>query len=129
MSTAPAANSRRSPAGRSSSTTASPVSTSFASAVIRSEAEASARAASVGASSMCGRVALVDLDAFVALRSPRWQRLEELAGRRRLTGAEIDEFTALYQATASDLSAVRSRAPSPALIGRLSALLGRARSL
>lgn len=50
-------------------------------------------------------------------------------GRRRLSGAEIDEFTALYQAAAADLSAVRSRAPSPALIGRLSALLGRARSL
>nr|WP_152817735.1 stage II sporulation protein M [Pseudactinotalea sp. HY160] len=63
------------------------------------------------------------------MRSPRWRRLAELAGRRRLRGAEIDEFTALYQATAADLSAVRSRAPSPALIGRLSALLGRCRGL
>lgn len=71
----------------------------------------------------------MDLDAFVALRSPRWHRLEELVARRRLTGSEIDEFSALYQATAGDLSAVRSRAPSPALIARLSALLGRARSL
>src|SRR5699024_5248983 len=81
------------------------------------------------ASLMCGRVALVDVDAFVALRSPLWRRLEELTGRRRLSGREIDEFTALYQATAADLSAVRSRAPSPALVARLSALIGRARSL
>jgi uncharacterized membrane protein SpoIIM required for sporulation len=69
----------------------------------------------------------VDVDAFTAVRSPRWNRLQQLAQRRRRTGAEADEMTLLYRSTASDLAAVRSAAPDPALITRLSMLLAQSR--
>lgn len=69
----------------------------------------------------------VDVDAFARARESRWSRLRELTRRRRLTGAEADELTRLYQSTAGDLSAVRSAAPEPALVTRLSILLAGAR--
>lgn len=69
----------------------------------------------------------MDIDSFSAVREARWRHLKELSGRRRLTGAEADELTRLYQATAGDLSAVRSAAPEPSLISRLSVLLAQAR--
>lgn len=69
----------------------------------------------------------MDIDSFSAVREPRWSRLKELSRRRRLTGYEADEFTRLYQATAGDLSAVRSAAPEPSLISRLSVLLASSR--
>ncbi|GMA36510.1 hypothetical protein GCM10025876_27140 [Demequina litorisediminis] len=69
----------------------------------------------------------VDVDALTRAREPRWARLKELTRRRRLTGAEADELTRLYQATAGDLSAVRSAAPEPALVTRLSILVAGAR--
>ena len=70
----------------------------------------------------------MDLDAYTRARTPTWQRLDELARRRRLTGAEADELVALYQATATDLSAVRSAAPDPETVTRLSQVLARARA-
>ncbi len=70
----------------------------------------------------------MDLDALVVARTPAWQRLDELARTRRLTGAEADELVRLYRATATDLSTVRSAAPDPDTVTRLSQLLGRARS-
>ncbi len=69
----------------------------------------------------------VDIDAFAALREARWSRLRQLARQRRRTGADADEMTRLYRSTASDLSQVRSAAPEPALITRLSMLLGTSR--
>lgn len=69
----------------------------------------------------------MDIDSFSAVREPRWAQLKELSGRRRLTGAQADELTRLYQATAGDLSAVRSAAPEPGLISRLSVLLAQSR--
>jgi len=69
----------------------------------------------------------VDIDSFSAVREQRWAQLKELSKKRRLTGAEADELTRLYQATAGDLSAVRSAAPEPSLISRLSVLLAQAR--
>jgi uncharacterized membrane protein SpoIIM required for sporulation len=69
----------------------------------------------------------VDVDAFVARHSGEWRRLEELLSRRRLTGAEADELVLLYQRTATHLSLVRTRSPDPALVGRLSSLVARAR--
>ncbi|MDQ0426538.1 stage II sporulation protein M [Cellulomonas iranensis] len=69
----------------------------------------------------------MDLDAYTRARTPTWQRLDELTRRRSLTGAEADELVALYQATATDLSAVRSAAPDPATVTRLSHGLARAR--
>jgi uncharacterized membrane protein SpoIIM required for sporulation len=70
----------------------------------------------------------VDLDAFTAVRQGAWARLDELARRRRLDGAEADELVRLYQAVATDLSRVRSSAPDPETVTRLSQLLARARS-
>ncbi|GAA3391559.1 stage II sporulation protein M [Cryptosporangium minutisporangium] len=70
----------------------------------------------------------MDLDAYVAEHQGEWERLEQLLRRRRLTGTESDELIALYQRAATHLSAVQSRAPDPALVGRLSRLVARARA-
>jgi uncharacterized membrane protein SpoIIM required for sporulation len=70
----------------------------------------------------------MDLDAYAAVHQPAWRRLEELSARRRLTGAEADEFTALYQEVATHLSVIRSGAPDAGVIGYLSALLAQART-
>ncbi|BDZ63011.1 hypothetical protein GCM10025873_28020 [Demequina sediminis] len=69
----------------------------------------------------------VDIDSFGAVREARWTRLRELTRARRLTGAEADELTRLYQATAGDLATVRSSAPEPSVVSRLSVLLATAR--
>lgn len=69
----------------------------------------------------------MDIDSFSAVREPRWNRLKELSGARRLTGAEADELTRLYQSTAGDLSSIRSAAPEPSLVTRLSVTLASAR--
>ncbi|MBO0609041.1 stage II sporulation protein M [Myceligenerans salitolerans] len=70
----------------------------------------------------------MDIDAFTAVHSKEWDRLAQLAGRRRLDGAEADELVRLYQAVATHLSTVRSAAPDPAVVTRLSELLVRARA-
>ncbi|MDO8151488.1 stage II sporulation protein M [Isoptericola sp. b408] len=70
----------------------------------------------------------MDLDAFTAVHRPEWDRLAELSKRRRLDGAEADEIVRLYQAVATHLSTVRSAAPDPATVTRLSELLTRART-
>lgn len=71
----------------------------------------------------------MDVDAFVAAHRAEWQRLDELVNRRRhLSGAETDELVDLYQRVATHLSTVRSAAPDPALVSRLSQLVARARS-
>ncbi|NCT91358.1 stage II sporulation protein M [Cellulomonas sp. APG4] len=70
----------------------------------------------------------MDLDAFSAVHGRTWARLDELARRRRLTGAEADELVRLYQEAATHLSAIRSAAPDPAAVSHLSQLLARARS-
>jgi uncharacterized membrane protein SpoIIM required for sporulation len=71
----------------------------------------------------------VDIDAFVAVHAAEWARLEELLRHpSKLSGAEAEELVALYQRTATHLSTVQSAAPDPALVGRLSALVARARA-
>jgi uncharacterized membrane protein SpoIIM required for sporulation len=70
----------------------------------------------------------VDLDAYVAEHTAEWGRLENLVKRRVLTADEADELIALYQRTATHLSAVQSRTPDPALVARLSRLVSRARA-
>ncbi len=71
----------------------------------------------------------MDLDAYTAAHQAQWDRLEVLVRRRgRLTGAEADELVTLYQRVATHLSVIRSTAPDAALVGRLSTLVGRARS-
>jgi len=69
----------------------------------------------------------MDLDRLVATRRPDWERLRLLTRRRRLTGAEADEFVDLYGRVATDLSTVRSSAPDPTLVAELSTLVARAR--
>ena len=70
----------------------------------------------------------MDLDAYAAAHRAQWDRLGVLvARRRRLTGAEADELVTLYQQVATHLSVVRSSAPDAVLVGRLSALVARAR--
>ncbi|GEL95145.1 stage II sporulation protein M [Cellulomonas composti] len=70
----------------------------------------------------------MDLDAYQVVHEPAWQRLDELGRRRRRTGAESDELVRLYQATATDLSVIRSAAPDPEVVTRLSQLLARSRA-
>jgi uncharacterized membrane protein SpoIIM required for sporulation len=71
----------------------------------------------------------VDVDAYVAAHRGEWRRLETLVGRRgRLNGDEVDELVGLYQRVATHLSVVRSASPDPALVGRLSTLVARARA-
>ncbi|WP_297081613.1 stage II sporulation protein M [uncultured Demequina sp.] len=69
----------------------------------------------------------MDIDAFSSARAARWARLESLSKQRRLTGKEADELTRLYQSASGDLSALRSAAPEPGLITRLSITLANAR--
>ena len=69
----------------------------------------------------------MDLDAYVLTHSADWRRLDELAGRRSLSGAESDELVELYQRVATHLSVVRTSAPDAGLIAHLSSVLARAR--
>lgn len=70
----------------------------------------------------------MDVDAYAAAHRAEWERLEVLLRRSRLSGAEADELVALYQRTATHLSVIRSAAPDPALVGRLSTLVARGRA-
>ncbi|GAB2465444.1 stage II sporulation protein M [Xylanimonas ulmi] len=70
----------------------------------------------------------MDLDAFTTVHTPAWERLAALVRRRRLDGAEADELVRLYQEVATHLSTIRSAAPDPVLVTRLSDLLTRARA-
>lgn len=69
----------------------------------------------------------MDLDAYLAAHAGQWRRLDELTGRRRLSGAEADELLDLYQRVSTHLSVVRSASPDPSVVSHLSALLARAR--
>jgi uncharacterized membrane protein SpoIIM required for sporulation len=70
----------------------------------------------------------MDLDAYVTEHAGEWARLDRLSRKRRLTPLEVDELLALYQRTGTHLSAIRSRAPDPALIARLSRIVLTARA-
>ena len=70
----------------------------------------------------------MDIDAFVIRHAARWNRLDRLARQRKLSVAEVDELLELHQATATDLSLVRTALPDTELIGRLSATLALSRS-
>jgi uncharacterized membrane protein SpoIIM required for sporulation len=71
----------------------------------------------------------VDIDAFVAAHQDEWDRLDRLVRRRgKLTGDEADEVVRLYRRASTHLSTLRSAAPDPTLLGRLSALVARART-
>lgn len=66
---------------------------------------------------------------FIAAHRPEWDRLAALVRRQNsLSGAEADELITLYQRVATHLSVVRSKAPDPVVVERLSALTAQARS-
>lgn len=70
----------------------------------------------------------MDVEAFVSVHQPQWDRLGQLARRqRRLTGAEADELVSLYQRVGTHLSALRAGGADPVTIGRLSGLIADAR--
>lgn len=72
----------------------------------------------------------MDVDAFVLTHRGTWDRLDQLVRRRRsLTGAEVDELVELYQRASTHLSMLRSASSDSLLIGRLSSLIARARSV
>ena len=73
----------------------------------------------------------VDLDRFLSVNRPVWDRLGQLtkaAGRGpgRLSAAELDEFVHLYQRAATHLSYVRTTYRDPALTARLTGLVAAA---
>ncbi|MHA7277316.1 stage II sporulation protein M [Arthrobacter sp. Hz1] len=70
----------------------------------------------------------MDVDAFVEVNRPNWERLDGLVRLRKLSGAEADELLVLYQRTSTHLSMIRSIAPESALSGVLSMRLSRART-
>ncbi len=76
------------------------------------------------------KVSGVDVDAFVLANRQTWDRLDHLVkNRRQLTGAEVDELVDLYQRVSTHLSMVRSSSSDGMLIGKLSGLVARARSV
>lgn len=70
----------------------------------------------------------MDLDAFVAVNSADWDRLDQLTRRRRLSGAEVDELVLLYQRAATHLSVIRSSSPDAVVLARLSGSVARGRT-
>ena len=71
----------------------------------------------------------MDLDRFVVLNAGAWLRLEQLStragsrARRKLAPEEIDEFVALYQRTAAQLSYARTHYDDQGLTSRLTTLV------
>lgn len=70
----------------------------------------------------------MDVNAFEAVHTPTWERLDQLSRTRTLTGAEADELVTLYRQAAGHVSQLRTSAPNPALVARLSRLVARARA-
>ncbi|GAA5095511.1 stage II sporulation protein M [Nocardia iowensis] len=69
----------------------------------------------------------MDVDAYSYAHRRTWERLDYLAKRGGLTGAEADELVTLYRRTSQQLARLQSHSPDPELIAGLSALLARAR--
>lgn len=76
----------------------------------------------------------MDIDRFLATNQPLWDRLAYLTGRAgrglgRLSAAELDELVRLYQRSSTHLSYVRTYYGDPALVARLTGLVGASGSL
>ena len=69
----------------------------------------------------------MDVDAYGIRHRQAWARLNFLAGRRRLTGAEVDELVSLYRHTSQQLARSQTHSPEPEVVAGLSAVLTRAR--
>src|SRR5690606_4757493 len=109
------------PSGCRSSATASPVRTSS------SATSARGPAGPVNARSDMRTVNQVNLDALIDERRPEWDRLDQLARRRRLTGAETDEFVHLYRAASADLADIKTSVGRTQAGDYVSNILARAR--
>lgn len=73
----------------------------------------------------------MDIDRYIARHQPTWDRLDDLTRRARrkvgdLSTDELDELVACYERTSSHLSYARTYLRNPALVGRLTALVGSA---
>lgn len=69
----------------------------------------------------------MDLDAYSAAHRDEWNRLADLAKKRRFSGADADELIEHYQAGATHLSAIRTTVAGSHEGERLSVHLSRAR--
>lgn len=69
----------------------------------------------------------MDLDAYSAAHRNEWDRLDALASKRSLSGADADELIDRYQAGATQLSAIKTTAGSTVHGDRLSVSLSKAR--
>ncbi len=83
---------------------------------------------SLGATPQGAMLGRMDMDAFTTVHSPQWARLDMLAKKRSLTGAETDELLDLYQSVSAHLSLIRSVAAESQLSASLSATLANART-
>lgn len=70
----------------------------------------------------------MDVDAFVVVHRPEWERLSRLVNKRRLTGPEVTELVELYQRVGTQLSRVRTEAPDPTVVAYLTQLVARGRA-
>lgn len=75
----------------------------------------------------------MDLDRFLALNRPAWDRLADLTRRARsrpasLAPAEVDEFVTLYQRASTQLSFARTHYGDPGLTNELNLLVAGANS-
>ncbi len=73
----------------------------------------------------------MDVDRYIRLHRPTWNRLAELTARVRrrpskLDAAEIDEFTTLYRRVSSQLSFARGHYDDPVLTAELNHTVGMA---
>ncbi|MEA2569640.1 MAG: hypothetical protein QOI24_1641 [Acidobacteriota bacterium] len=73
----------------------------------------------------------MNVEHFIAARTPVWARLEELLQQAELaetemTRGEVHELVELYRRACSDLNLARSHTANPELLGRLNQLTGRA---
>jgi uncharacterized membrane protein SpoIIM required for sporulation len=76
----------------------------------------------------------VDIDRFLAVNQPAWDRLDALCraaerGAGRLRADEVDELVRLYQRASSHLSYARTYFGDPMLTARLTASVGRANAI
>lgn len=69
----------------------------------------------------------MDVDAYSYAHRRSWDRLDQLARQRNLSGAEADELVLLYRRTSQQLARLQTHSPDPELIAGLSAILSRAR--
>ncbi|WP_029149305.1 stage II sporulation protein M [Microbacterium indicum] len=69
----------------------------------------------------------MNTDALIDARRSEWDRLDVLARRRRLSGAEADELVHLYRAGSADLAELKTSGGRSAAGDYLSGILGRAR--